>query len=943
MGGSGRPEIPVPKRIAHYRVGEKLGEGGMGVVFSARDEVLERDVAVKLLRADRTDARAKERMLREAKALAKLSHPNIVPIYGAGEEDGLVYLAMELVEGRSLREVRDDEEIGWQERLRIYLQAARGLAAAHAAEMVHRDFKPSNVLVGSDGRVRVLDFGLARVVGTPALQTSEVSAGSGSGATDAMAGTPAYMPPEQRVGDVADARADQYSFCVALWEALFGSNPIRETPLVQIVEGELVLEVPKGSAVPSHVVRALEQGLRRVPSQRHASMDALRVALEVSPVRRRPAVLLAMGGLGLTGALWWGSQSGRCEEIDTELVLLYDAGRREALAAQWAEAGVSSVSSERALVRLDAFAASWSATRLRTCRAHDDGETSDDRYDQQGACLAERRAQLAAVLGLGSPVEVAARGVHTLREPSICEDLAEVGGREPPAPTAGTEGQRKRLREAVAQIRVHIEALELGPVPELLATLEREVGDDAAMQAELALLRGRHQRLRGEWIEAADSLKHAFERAEACGYTLVSARAAVWLVNVVGDVLARRGEGEVWETVASTKVAALADAELAIELSVARGSMALTHADFETAGPLLDQALEQADESWGEQHPKLATLHGVRGALARAQGRYDDAAEEFERALQMRRAAFGQQHPQIADSLSNLAGVSLARGELDVAENGYRGAVAMMDATDPGVGTSRAQAVLGLAQVSRVRGQAEPARASYREALDSMPKGSERHPTRANILASFASLESQEGDYEGGVRMAREALEIQEKVFGAEHPDIAVTLNGLGTSLQSLERYEEAKRALQRSVDMHRSLEGPHSAKVAPPLSNLALIEQAQGNLDVARTMFEEVLSLEVEQLGAEHPNLVFDHYYIAQVELAAEKPAKAVEHLLKARALKHPSAAVHAEVSFALLQSQVEANLPWQEDAKLAREAYVAMEDAAALEQFDAWVASQR
>lgn len=943
MGGAGRPEIPVPERIAHYRVGEKLGEGGMGVVFSARDEVLERDVAVKLLRADRTDARAKERMLREAKALAKLSHPNIVPIYGAGEEDGLVYLAMELVEGRSLREVRDDEEVGWQERLRIYLQAARGLAAAHAAEMVHRDFKPSNVLVGADGRVRVLDFGLARVVGAAALQTAEVSAGTDSGATDAMAGTPAYMAPEQRVGDAADARADQYSFCVALWEALFGSNPIRETPLMQIVEGELVLEVPNGSPVPLHVVRALERGLRREPSQRHESMEALRAALDVAPATRRPALWLAMGGLGLTGAIWWGFQSGRCEGVETELAALYDADGRDALATQWADAGVSSGSSESALARLDAFSTSWSSTRLRTCRAHEDGETSDDRYDQQGACLAERRAQLAAVLGLGSPVEVAARGVHALREPSICEDLAEVGGREPPAPPAGTEAQRKRLREAVAEVRVHIEALELGPVPDLLATLEHDVGDDAAMQAEVALLRGRHQRLRGEWVEAADSLKQAFERAEACGYAMVSARAAVWLVNVVGDVLGRRGEGEVWETVANTKVAALADPGLATELTIARGAMALTHADFDAAGPLLDQALEQARESWGEQHPKLASLHEVRGALAHARDQHDDATAEFDRALQMRKAVFGEQHPQIADSLSNLAGVSLARGELDAAERGYRDAVAMMDATDPGVGTSRAQAMLGLADVSHARRHAEPARASYRDALASMPKGSEQHPTRAKILASFASFESREGDYEGAVRMANEALEIQEKVFGAEHPDIAVTLNGLGTSLQSLERYEEAKRALQRSVDMRRSLEGVRSATIAPPLSNLALIEQAQGNLDVARTMFEEVLSLEVEGLGAKHPNIVFDHYFLAQLELAALNPAKAVEHLLKARALKHPSAAVHAEVSFSLLQSEVEAKLPWREDAKLAREAYLAMEDAAALEQFDAWVASQK
>ncbi len=752
----------------------------------------------------------------------------------------------------------------------------------------------------------------------------------------------AYMAPEQRIGEAADARADQYSFCVALWEALFGNNPVLTTPLIQIIDDELILDVPTGSAVPSQVVRALERGLRREPPRRHESMEALRVALEVRPATRRPALWLAMGGLGVTGAIWWGAQSDRCEDVEQELASLYGEGSRDALAAQWAEAGVPGDSSEAALGRLDAFVASWSTARARTCRAHEDGDTSDDRYDQQSACLAERRAELAALLMLGRSVEVATHGVDALRDPSICEDLAEVGVREPPAPSVGQQAQRPALRETIAQVRAHIQALDLEPVPELLDALERDAQDDAAMRAEVALLRGRHQRLRGQWVAAAGSLERAFEEAEACGYRLVAARAAVWLVNVVGDVLARRGEGDVWATVANTKLRALGDPKLAAELALARGSMALTHADYDAAAPLLDDALRLMLESWGPEHQKTASVHEARGALAFSQGRHEDATTQFERALHVRRAVFGEQHPQVADSLANLANVSMAQGELDTAEQGYQKAVEMMDATGPGVGTSRAQAVARLAEVAGARGQAEPARALYADALASIPEGSEQHPTRANILASFAGLESREGDYEGAVRMANEALEIQTKIFGSEHPNIAVTLNGLGTSLQSLERYEEAKRALQRSVDMHRALEGSRSAKVAPPLSNLALIEQAQGNLDVARTMFEEVLSIEVEQLGAKHPNIVFDHYYLAQVELAAKSPAKAVAHLLQARALKHPSAAVHAEVSFALLQSQVEAKLPWREDAKLARTAFMAMEDAAALEQFDAWVKEQ-
>jgi len=940
MGAVESTEISIPERIGDYRLGEKLGQGGMGVVYLAHDEVLERDVAIKLLRADRTDEDAKVRMLREAKALAKLSHPNIVPIYGAGEQDGLVYLAMERVEGRSLHEIRDDATLDWRARRALYLQAARGLAAAHDAGLVHRDFKPSNVLVGHDGRVRVLDFGLARDIGAPGVEVTHTSADTSSRETDAMAGTPAYMAPEQRLGEGADARADQYSLCVCLWEALFAVNPIRKTPLIDVVEGELNLVVPRGSVVPKSVVEALRIGLRREPAQRHRSMAALVHALEATP-GRKPLRMLSAGGVVVAAAsamLWVSAADDPCDGVGEELSAHITDAHREAVSSHLYDAGVPGASVAAALGELDTFTQSWSQTRAQVCEAYAAGNTSEQRYTEQRACLDASLQSVVAVLELGA---FTTRAFEDLRSPKTCAFPREPAVGEPPPPPPGQSQHRAELRRSIAEARALIQAMHLDAGEEVVASLEERVGDDEPMQAEVVLLRAHLERHRGQWVDASASFERAFRQAESSGYALVAAQAATWMVTVVGDRLARKGEGEVWATVAQTKVAAVGGDALAIDLALARGSMATTHAEFEEGDTQLAEALRLARAHWGGEHLELAAIHEARGRLALSRSELDQAQREFETALDMRRALVGLAHPQVADAMANLGQVALWRGDLDAAREGYGSALKMLDATDPRVGTSRAQMVLALADIEGQRGMPDIARAHFEDALASLPPGSERDPIRAEILASFASFESREGDYARGVKMAREALDIQERVFGRKHPTVAVTYNGLGTSLQSLERNEEARRALQRAVDIHREVGGERSAAVAPPLSNLALTEHAEGNLEVARSLFEEVLSIEAEALGDDHPNLVFDHYYLAQVALADARLGDAVEHLEHARTLRHPSPAVRAEVLFALAQTKAELKRPWRDVAAEAREAVSALgEDA--VKDFDAWVDSQ-
>jgi serine/threonine protein kinase/tetratricopeptide (TPR) repeat protein len=273
---------------------EELGAGGMGVVYAAHDPELHRKVAIKLLRSARNDAR----LLREARALAQLSHPNIVAVYDVGQVEGRVFLAMELVEGTTLRGWLKERRREWREALEVFVPAGRGLAAAHAGGLVHRDFKPENVMLGHDGRVRVLDFGIVSSAGAEgarraddevaALARADLDHGLSQGTvrlteTGALIGTPFYMAPEQLRAEEIDERADQFSFCVALWEAVHGQRPFRgETlrDLVRAIEGGKPTEPTQPRPVPAWLRRLLGRGLEIDRAARHASMAALLAAID---------------------------------------------------------------------------------------------------------------------------------------------------------------------------------------------------------------------------------------------------------------------------------------------------------------------------------------------------------------------------------------------------------------------------------------------------------------------------------------------------------------------------------------------------------------------------------------------------------------------------------------------------------------------------------------
>ncbi|MDI1445357.1 serine/threonine-protein kinase [Polyangium sp. 6x1] len=280
--------------IGRFSVLRKLGEGGMGEVFVAYDEQLDRRVAIKLVHATVAESeQAQRRFMREAQALARLSHPNVVALYEVGVFGGRVYLAMEYVDGVTLRDWQDAPGRTQDEIVACYAQAARGLRAAHEAGIVHRDFKPQNAIVGKDGRVRILDFGIAfagageaSATRDPAVKPAPIPQGDAKlTETGALVGTPAYMSPEQILRDPVDARSDQWSFCVALYEALYRVHPFGTewTKLFgNVLEGR-VAPPPERDIHSPRLHAALLRGLSTNPADRFADMNGLIEVLEQDP------------------------------------------------------------------------------------------------------------------------------------------------------------------------------------------------------------------------------------------------------------------------------------------------------------------------------------------------------------------------------------------------------------------------------------------------------------------------------------------------------------------------------------------------------------------------------------------------------------------------------------------------------------------------------------
>ncbi len=429
--------------FGRYKIVRRIGSGGMGTVYAAFDPTLDRTVALKVLHDRVEDDDAEQRLLREAQAMARLSHPNVVTVHDAGMHDGRPYVAMEFVDGHDLRTGLQREERSWSEIVDLFLEAGTGLAAAHAAGLIHRDFKPGNIMVGNDGRVRVTDFGLARAADATdweALESShasQVTAQSGAEPSSpldtpltqegAVLGTPAYMAPEQALEGRADQRSDQYAFCVALYVALFGAHPLgRSSSFPEFVArlGSQDASPPRGDhPVPGRIVDTIMRGLSRDPEDRHPDMDSLLEALRPEPLPKQRrwfiagvAAVVAAVAVGIIG--YTISRSRLCRAGEDHVAAVWNADRRTDLEQHFTSVadGLGREAAAAVATRLDDYTDRWADLHREVCvAARIRGETSEALLDRQMACLRRRLRETDHLLALFEAGGPRACGLRTRR------------------------------------------------------------------------------------------------------------------------------------------------------------------------------------------------------------------------------------------------------------------------------------------------------------------------------------------------------------------------------------------------------------------------------------------------------------------------------------------------------------------------------------------------
>ena len=631
----------MPSRIGRYLVIDELGAGGMGVVYAAYDPELDRKVAIKLMYAEADDARAHRSqalLLREAQAMARLAHPNVAVVHDVGTHEGDVFVAMEFIRGQTLQQWLRQEPRPWALVVEAFIQAGRGLAAAHAAGLVHRDFKPSNAMIGDDGRVRVLDFGLCFHEAT-----ADVHETSGERRIDVritrreeVVGTPAYMPPEQFLrGGVVGPASDQFSFCASLYEALYGQLPFAGDTVhavsLAISRGEL-RPAPRGSRVPLWLHSAVSRGLRSEAKDRFASMEALLRVLDRKGTRTRGTFAIAAGlavCAGLTG--FWTARSQALVEDPCSggAAEIADVWLSQRPAAEQALVSAGPAFAEeiwpRVAAELDRYAKDWQDMHRDACLAHRRGETSDILLDRRMACLARRKSALGEAVAVlaEADTEVALHALEVVSQlPGLarCADLealaAEVPPPSDPKVRAGVDALRPRLLRVPALDNAGLGAAAVALADEVLRAAETLA--EPAMLADALLQRGRLGIHRpGRLHEPEALLTRAYLTALAGRLDETAAEALALRLYVRG-----RDEG------GATR--ALED------LPVAEAMVARLASPGRVRGLLLNNA----------------------GAVALAVGDAERGAALFREALAVREAALGGQHLEVAFTLVNLAMVS---------------------------------------------------------------------------------------------------------------------------------------------------------------------------------------------------------------------------------------------------------------------------------------------
>jgi tetratricopeptide (TPR) repeat protein len=964
------PRPPEPgQSLGRYFVIEPIGDGGMGRVLRAYDPKLEREVALKLLHPNVLDADAQARLVREARAMAMLSHPNVVAVYDVDDTPWGVMLVMELVRGRTLGAWVRGGDHSWSSIVARFIEAGRGLAAAHAAGLLHRDFKPSNVLIPEPGAAKVTDFGLAKLDAAPDLEAGASKSSSGSRpsldgvltAAGEVVGTPRYMAPEQHRSKPLGPAVDQYAFCIALWEALAGKAPFDgKWSQLTARKHRGPPPWPTDVVVPAWVVAALRRGLAVEPDQRWPSMDALLAAL--APTQRRRPWRLVVGatailGLATAGGLAWArDRAARCSGARAQLAGAWDSARRsEVLAAIGrVEASYATRVAEQTVAALDRQAAGWTTMHTEACEATTvRGEQSTAVMDLRMACLQQAKLELGAVTAVlaDADAEVVQRAHELtagLRPLSRCADLEALqAGVEPPSPyeREGVDVVRALVAEAkVANVsgRYAAAQAQLDAAKARLAEIEY-----GPVHTEVALVEGANLQQLGKHEAAEAAFRRALELAARGKQLDAVQEASVQLMQVIGYDQQRIAEGLQHRELAVELAAG--DARREATAATALANVLQRQGKYDEAEVEHRRALALRESTLGLDHLDVAITRNNLANVLQRQGRYDEAEVEHRRALALRERILGSDHPLVAMSRNNLSNVLRSQGRYAEAEAELRRALAVQEAAlgpdHPDVGFT----LSNLGNVLYTLGEHQPAEAELRRAVTVLEQAlGPDHPNVGSARSNLGNALLALGKHEQAATEYRRALTLMEKALGPDHPNTAVLRGNYAEALYGLGKHDEAEVEHRRALTRLEEALGPDHPELAKSRVFLAGTLEAQGKHQEAEAELRRAMTVLGEALGSDHPDLAMAQDRLAALLLDQDRPAEALvlaERAWSRRERDDTPMAEQAEAAFVLARALYEADphqLPRARTlAQRAADAWLAAGDAYAddAERARAWL----
>jgi tetratricopeptide (TPR) repeat protein len=871
-------------RVGRYLVIDVLGSGGMGVVYAAYDPELDRKLALKLLHGRRVLEGAeprvrgkvmhalfgdapppavpgsegdKGRLLREAQAAAKVNHPNVVTVHDVGEHEGHVFIAMEFVDGSTLKAWTAAEARPWHAVVRVMLQAGEGLAAAHACGLVHRDFKPENIMIDGTGRARVMDFGLVRS-DNDSEQTSEMrptqdALGMALTRAGAVVGTPAYMSPEQYAGGPVGKASDQFSFCVSLWEAICGQRPFAGSSIAElaaaVTEGRRT-SPPADVRIPAHVRRVLDRGLQVDPEARYPTMHALLGDLARDPARTR-RWLFAGAAVVAVGATAIGVRevehrrvAARCRQEGEAIAEIWGDDARDRMRTAMVDTKLPFAANlfDRVQPWLDAHAQEWADARTEACLAaahHPDGAAQ-----QTKNCLDERAAELEAVVAMYSRpnpdrLEGAVTNASQLDPIASCTDPRQLALWEPPP----QDPTKAAAAEAVYRRFVRASKLDAaGESDEALALLEGASDEAASLDQRVLAGRILHlvgvaQQQTGEYAAAEETLGEATMMLVRAGRDDYAADSALLLAFVVAEHQSRPAEGLVWGRWAEALLDRAGDGDglRAAELNTRLGVIASNRGDFDEALRRYERGLELSESLVGTAHPRIGIALNNLGSIHSKLGHDAIAIDLYERALSVSRSALGEDHPDTALPLNNIAKIHWRGGRLGAAKAAMERSLAIQEAAlgrdHPQVGVS----VGNLGIIQRELGDDAAALHSHERAVDILQRRlPDDHPALGNALLNLGDTQRERGDLEHAQANHERALSVLERALGPDHVDVAAALTAIAIDLRAAGAFDGAMQRLERARGIYEAAVGDDHQDFGLVLLEIGDTAVAHGRPDAA-------------------------------------------------------------------------------------------------------------